>query len=53
MEHLEGQLKDVLGTSAFDCNLLKRNVSGSFGSMTIEDLYPYIGSEKKKRIADM
>ncbi|KAI3461145.1 hypothetical protein Pfo_017808 [Paulownia fortunei] len=50
MEHLKGQLKDVPVTSGFECNLLKQNLSGSFGNMTVEDLYPYICSDKRKRI---
>ncbi|GFQ01217.1 hypothetical protein PHJA_002265600 [Phtheirospermum japonicum] len=53
MEHLKGQLKDVPAASGFDSNLLKRNVSDSFSSMTIEDLNPFICSDKRKRMADM
>ncbi|EYU35926.1 hypothetical protein ABFS83_14G220600 [Erythranthe nasuta] len=53
MEHLKGQLKDVQEASAFDCNLSKQNVSASFASMTVEDLYPYICSDQNKRIAEM
>ncbi|KAK6144073.1 hypothetical protein DH2020_020893 [Rehmannia glutinosa] len=53
MEHLKGQLKDVPAASGFDCNLLKQNVGGSFDSMTIEDLYHYVCSDQRKRIADM
>ncbi|KAL3620381.1 hypothetical protein CASFOL_035293 [Castilleja foliolosa] len=53
MEHLKGKLKDVPAASGFDCNLLKQNVTDSFSSMTIEDLNPFICSDKRKRMADM
>ncbi|XP_073269770.1 uncharacterized protein [Primulina huaijiensis] len=53
MENLEGRLKDVLGTTGFGSNILSQNLSGDFGSMTIKDLYPFISSNKRKRIADM
>ncbi|KAL2455475.1 uncharacterized protein Fot_57494 [Forsythia ovata] len=53
MENLKGQLKDLLATSGFECNLLNHNLNGSFSSMTIEDLIPYICSDRRKRIADM
>ncbi|KAK4441428.1 hypothetical protein Salat_0477700 [Sesamum alatum] len=52
MKHLKEQLKDVPATSGFDCNLLKQNLSSSFGSMTVDELYPYICSDQRKRIAD-
>ncbi|KZV56461.1 hypothetical protein F511_08359 [Dorcoceras hygrometricum] len=51
MENLQGRLKDLPG--AFGSNILNHNLSGDFGSMTIEDLYPFICSDKKKRIADI
>lgn len=38
--------------SDFDCNLLKQNLSGSFARMTVEDLYPYICSDQRKRITE-
>ncbi|XP_075520144.1 uncharacterized protein LOC142553636 isoform X2 [Primulina tabacum] len=53
MENLEGRLKDLLGTTGFGSNISSQNLSGDFGSMTIEDLYPFICSDKRKRIADM
>ncbi|KAL2557245.1 Uncharacterized protein Fot_01984 [Forsythia ovata] len=53
MENLKGQLKDLSATSGFECNLLNHNLNGSFSSMTIEDLIPYICSDRRKRIADM
>ncbi|XP_051120722.1 uncharacterized protein LOC127244293 [Andrographis paniculata] len=53
MEHLKGLLKDVPAAADFHCNLLKESPSDSFSSMTVEDLYPYIHSDQKKRIADM
>ncbi|XP_011090150.1 uncharacterized protein LOC105170916 isoform X1 [Sesamum indicum] len=52
MKHLKEQLKDVPATSGFDCNLLKQNLSSSLGRMTIDELYPYICSDQRKRIAD-
>ncbi|GER41071.1 Spc97 / Spc98 family of spindle pole body (SBP)component [Striga asiatica] len=53
MEHLKGQLKDKPAAFAFDCNLLKENVSDDFGSMSVEDLFPYFCSDQRKRITDM
>ncbi|XP_073024857.1 uncharacterized protein [Primulina eburnea] len=53
MENLEGRLKDLLGTTGFGSNILSQNLSGDFGNMTIEDLHPFICSDKRKRIADM
>ncbi|KAL0437188.1 UNVERIFIED_CONTAM: hypothetical protein Sradi_0426700 [Sesamum radiatum] len=52
MKHLKEQLKEVPATSGFDCNLLKQNLSSSLGSMTVDELYPYICSDQRKRIAD-
>ncbi|PIN13897.1 hypothetical protein CDL12_13479 [Handroanthus impetiginosus] len=53
MEHLKGQLKDIPASSGFDCNLSKQNISSIFAIMTLEDLYPYICPDRRKRIADM
>ncbi|KAG8371008.1 hypothetical protein BUALT_Bualt13G0042400 [Buddleja alternifolia] len=53
MEDLKRRLKDVPAASDFDCNLSKQNGCGSFGSMTVEELYPYICSDQRKRVADM
>ncbi|CAA0813216.1 Spc97 / Spc98 family of spindle pole body (SBP) component [Striga hermonthica] len=53
MEHLKGQLKDKPAAFAFDCNLLKKNVGDDFGSMSVEDLFPYFCSDQRKRITDM
>ncbi|XP_075506397.1 uncharacterized protein LOC142543177 isoform X2 [Primulina tabacum] len=53
MENLEGRLKDLLGLTGFGSNILNHNISDDFGSMTIEELYPFISYDKRKRIADM
>ncbi|XP_073050000.1 uncharacterized protein [Primulina eburnea] len=53
MENLEGRLKDLLGPTGFGSNILNHNISDDFGSMTIEELYPFISYDKRKRIADM
>ncbi|XP_022884080.1 uncharacterized protein LOC111400869 isoform X1 [Olea europaea var. sylvestris] len=53
MTNLKGQLKNLSATSSFECNLLNHNLSDSFSSMKIEDLIPYICSDRRKRIADM
>lgn len=53
MEHLKEQLKDLPVTSGFAANLAKQNLSSCFASMTIEDLYPYICSDQRKRITEM
>lgn len=53
MEHLKEQLKDLPVASGFASYLGKQNLSSSFASMTIEDLYPYICSDQRKRITDM
>ncbi|XP_047977979.1 uncharacterized protein LOC125219929 isoform X2 [Salvia hispanica] len=50
MEHLKGQLKDVPVASS---NLFKQNVSGIFARMTDEDLYPYVNSDRRKRVFGM
>ncbi|KAG6435396.1 hypothetical protein SASPL_100268 [Salvia splendens] len=50
MEHLKGQLIDVPVASS---NLFKQNVSGSFARMTDEDLYPYVCSNRRKRVFGM
>ncbi|XP_073147427.1 uncharacterized protein [Henckelia pumila] len=52
MENLKGQLKDLLGTTVFGSNILNHNLSGDLCSMTIEDLYPFICSDKRKRSHD-
>ncbi|KAL8500583.1 hypothetical protein ACS0TY_020241 [Phlomoides rotata] len=54
MAHLKEQLKDLPVTSGFASSYLsKQNLSSSFASMAIEDLYPYICSDQRKRITDM
>ncbi|CAI9774512.1 unnamed protein product [Fraxinus pennsylvanica] len=52
MENLKGELKDLSATSGFKCNLLSYNLNG-ISSLTIEELIPFICSDKRKRISDM
>ncbi|CAL5431257.1 unnamed protein product [Camellia sinensis] len=61
MEHLKGELKDssvipsLVESSTFldRCNLLNCNPNGSFGNMSIEELRAYVGSDKRKRMAQL
>lgn len=61
MEHLKGELKDssvipsLVESSTFldRCNLLNCNPNGSFGNMSIEELRAYVGSDKRKRMAEL
>ncbi|KAL7225516.1 hypothetical protein ACSBR1_020813 [Camellia fascicularis] len=61
MEHLKGELKDssvipsLVESSTFldRCNLLNCNPKGSFGNMSIEELRAYVGSDKRKRMAEL
>lgn len=61
MEYLKGQLKDFSAIPALaessasldGCNLLKHTIDGSFGTMSIEELWVYIGTDKRKRIAEL
>ncbi|CAK9147298.1 unnamed protein product [Ilex paraguariensis] len=61
MEHFSVQVKDVsvipclAESSAFlaGCNLLKHNLDDSFSNMSIEDLKALVGSDQRKRIAEM
>ncbi|KAM7524660.1 hypothetical protein LguiA_014562 [Lonicera macranthoides] len=61
MEDLKGQLKDssVIPdlTESFacldECNLLKFNLDNDFGTMSIEELWAYIGTGRRKRIAEI
>ncbi|XP_042047431.1 uncharacterized protein LOC121793488 [Salvia splendens] len=46
MEHLKGQQKDLPVASS---NLLKQSLSGSFASMTAEDLHLYLYKDYRKR----
>lgn len=47
MEHLKGQQKDLPVASMV--NLLKQSLSGSFASMTAEDLHLYLYKDYRKR----
>ncbi|KAL3850154.1 hypothetical protein ACJIZ3_012036 [Penstemon smallii] len=53
MKDLKERLKDIPVTSGFDCNLLHEKPGSSFCNMTVEDLYPYICADQRKRVADM
>ncbi|CAA3022479.1 uncharacterized protein LOC111400869 isoform X1 [Olea europaea subsp. europaea] len=53
MENLKGELKELSATSGIECNLLSHNLDGSFSSMKIEELIPFICSDRRKRISDM
>ncbi|KAM7477420.1 hypothetical protein LguiA_025633 [Lonicera macranthoides] len=61
MEYLKGQLKDSSATPDLtvsfacldECNLLKLNLDNDFGTMSIEELWVYIGTSRRKRIAEI
>ncbi|KAH7842468.1 hypothetical protein Vadar_005635 [Vaccinium darrowii] len=61
MEHLKGQLKDVsvipglAESSSFlgGCNFLNSKVSDSFSTMDIEELRAYVGTNQRKRLAEI
>ncbi|XP_058213981.1 uncharacterized protein LOC131325649 isoform X1 [Rhododendron vialii] len=61
MEHLKGQLKDVsvipglAESSSFldGCNILNSKLSDTFSSMDIEELRAYVGTDQRKRLAEI
>lgn len=61
MEHLKGQLKDVsvipglAESSSFldGCNFLNSKVSDTFSTMDIEELRAYVGTNQRKRLAEI
>ncbi|KAG5552853.1 hypothetical protein RHGRI_010831 [Rhododendron griersonianum] len=61
MEHLKGQLKDVsvipglAESSSFldGCNFLNSKLSDTFSTMDIEELRAYVGTDQRKRLAEI
>ncbi|XP_057488559.1 uncharacterized protein LOC130774499 isoform X2 [Actinidia eriantha] len=61
MEHLKGELKDVsvipdlAESSRFldSCNLLKSDLNDDFGTLSVEELWAYVGTDHRKRIAEL
>ncbi|KAF7146345.1 hypothetical protein RHSIM_Rhsim04G0112200 [Rhododendron simsii] len=61
MEHLKGQLKDIsvipgpAESSNFldGCNFLNSKLSDTFSTMDIEELRAYVGTDQRKRLAEM
>ncbi|KAE9455885.1 hypothetical protein C3L33_12213, partial [Rhododendron williamsianum] len=61
MEHLKGQLKDVsiipglAESSSFldGCNILNSKLSDTFSTMDIEELRSFVGTDQRKRLAEM